>query len=182
MKKFGGIVLIPALIGAASCSDPSTLTGSTPAGPTVQFGDLKAMAGIYTLTIELDDSCHELPSLAWRRSYRAALEDRGWHFLVVRIDGGGFSAPIEIGDLFSGELSPLRSTQPELRWNSFDIGCDVAEPLGEFGALAVCGVGPVTRTPARLTATLTGHASVLRPGVVGGFCKGEHRFVFERTQ
>jgi hypothetical protein len=181
VPRLATIVMLSGAISA--CSTQSTPTApSAPVTPAVQFADLKAMVGTYTLAIELDESCVELPALARRRTYRATLEDRGWHFLVVGIAGGGFSEPTQIGDLFSGELSLQRPSEPELRWNSFDIGCDIAEPLGDVGALAVCGRGPVTRTPSGLTATVTGHASVLRTGATGPWCKGMHIFAFEREE
>ena len=79
-----------------------------------------AMAGTYTLTLDLDDSCSVFPAPTRQRVYRVTLEDYGWHFLVVKIVGGGFSAPEPIGDLFSGDLSPFQHVDAQLRWNSSD--------------------------------------------------------------
>ena len=89
------------------------------------------MAGTYALTIDLDDACSTFPPLARHRVYSATLEDRGWHFLVVGVVGGGFSEQTQIGDLFSGELSPVYKADPRLRWNTFDLGCDVKEQLAD---------------------------------------------------
>jgi len=179
VRRIGTILMLTGTI--AACSTQSTPTApSIPVAPRAQFTDLKAMAGTYTLTIDLDASCTEFPTVARLRTYRAMLEDRGWHYLVVEVAGGGFSEPTQIGDLFSGELSLLQPTNPALKWNSFDIGCEVAEPLGDVGALAVCGFGPVTRTPSGLVVAVTGNASILRTGAIGPWCKGVHRFAFER--
>jgi hypothetical protein len=184
MQTLVRIVMVAALPGVLfGCSTQSTPTApNAPAAPTVRFSDLKTMAGTYMLTIDLDETCSSLPAVAQQRRYRAVLEDRGWHFLVVSVIGGGFPEPVQLGDLFSGELSPLRPTEPELQWNSFDLGCDVGEPLGDIGAFTVCGRGPVTKTASGLAAKLSGHAAILRTGSTGPRCMGIHRFVFTRDQ
>ena len=59
------------LTEAIACSTQSTPTApSIPVAPRAQFTDLKAMAGTYTLTIDLDASCTELPTVARLRTYR----------------------------------------------------------------------------------------------------------------
>ena len=103
----------------------------------------------YTLTVELDDSCRDLPVAAQHRTYRAELEDRGCHYLLVGLLAGGNSEATQLGELFSGELSLGRSSEPQLKWNNVDTGCDIAEPLGNSGGLATCGQGAGRAQPVR---------------------------------
>lgn len=166
-------------LGCSSCSTPSTPTQPT-VDPSVRFPDLKAIAGTYTLTIDLDDACSTLPAAARHRVYSARLEDRGWHFLVVGVVGGGFSELTELGDLFSGELSPVQEVDPRLRWNVFDLSCDVKEPLADSTELALCGEGPIRQSGSSLSGALNGMAVLFRGATGLARCQGEHRFVFER--
>lgn len=138
------------------------------------------MAGTYTLTIDLDDVCSAMPAAARHRVYRAVLEDRGWHYLVLHVVGGGFSEPTLIGDLFSGELSPFQRFDPQLRWNSFDIGYDVSEPLGNGRTLSVWAQGPVARSASALYGALTGGASLAQSNTTVARCQGTVHFLFER--
>jgi hypothetical protein len=96
----------------ASCATPTAPTQQS-AAPAVCFPDLKEMAGTYTLTIDLDESCTAMPAAARRRVYHATLEDRGWHFLVVNIDGGGRN-PSTIWGALKGclHLSGQRRSRP----------------------------------------------------------------------
>ena len=173
------VVPIVVTLGVSACSSSATPTQPT-IEPPVRFPDLKAMAGTYTLTIDLDDACSPLSGLARHRVYRAELEDRGWHFIVVGVVGGGFSEPTQLGDLFSGELNLAYKVDPRLRWNVSDLSCDVTEPLGDSTELAICGEGPLKQTGSVLSATVTGTAVLSRGGAGIGRCQGEHRFVFER--
>src|SRR5688500_9288716 len=162
-----------------SCATPVTPTAPT-AAETVRFPDLKAMAGTYTLTVDLDESCTAMPAAARRRTYRATLDDRGWHYLVVSIAGGGFPEPTVVADLFSGQLSPLQRYDPRLKWNNFDLFCDVKEPLGGGAEFAVCGEGPVAQSELALAGAVTGYAFISRGGAVVARCEGVHHFSFER--
>lgn len=173
------VVTIMVALGVSACSSSSTPTQPT-IEPPVRFPDLKAMAGTYRLTIDLDDACSPLSSVARHRIYRAELEDRGWHFIVVGVVGGGFSEPTQLGDLFSGELNSAYKMDPRLRWNVSDSSCDVTEPLGDSTELAICGEGPLKQTGSVLSATVTGTAVLSRGGTGIGRCHGEHQFVFER--
>lgn len=167
-----------ALIGSA-CSTQSTPTQPSAAIPE-RFPDLKAMAGTYTLTIDLDENCRAFPATARHRVYQATLEDRGWHYLVVGIVGGGFAEPIQVGDLFSGELSPLQHVDPQLKWNEFDVGCHAREPLSDGSELAVCGWGPIARSATALSGAVKGHAFISRGNVTVTHCEGVHQFSFDR--
>jgi hypothetical protein len=146
-------------VAPPACSNPPA---PTPPSPPVRFPDLKMMAGTCTLTIDLDDGCSAMPEAAGRRIYRATLEDRGWHYLVVSIVGGGFSEAPQVGDLFSGELGAVQRYDRRLQWNSFDLTCDVREPLVDGGELAVCGEGPIARSESVLSAAVKGYAFVSR--------------------
>ena len=166
-------------LGCSSCSTPSTPTQPT-VDPPVRFPDLKAMAGTYTLTIDLEDACGTLPELARHHVYSATLEDRGWHFLVVGVVGGGFSELTQLGDLFSGELSPVQKFDPRLKWNVFELGCEVKEPLADSTEFALCGDGPLKQSGSSLSGALNGTAVLFRGATGIARCQGEHRFVFER--
>ena len=172
-------LLRPVLLALAlpACSTPTT---PTPPAPPARFPDLKAMTGTYTLTVDLDDSCSAMPAAARHRVYRATLEDRGWHYLVVSIVGGGFSEPTQLGDLFSGELGAVQRYDPRLKWNNFDWFCDVTEPLADGAALAVCGEGPIARSESVLSGALKGYAFISRGNAVVARCEGVHQFSFER--
>ena len=169
-------------LGLSACSE-----GTTPSSPStftmqaVRFSDLKALVGTYTLTVELDDSCRDFPVVAQHRTYLAELEDRGWHYLLVGLRGGGYSEATQLGELFSGELSPGRSSEPQLKWNNVDTGCDITEPLETSGSLAVCGQGSAVRIESGLDAAISGSAYFFRGGAVVAHCTGAHRFLFEHT-
>jgi hypothetical protein len=137
------------------------------------------MTGAYTLTIDLDDGCSAMPAAARHRVYRATLEDRGWHYLVVSIVGGGFTQAKELGNLFSGELGAVQRYDPRLKWNSFDFCGDVTEPLADGSELAVCGEGPVARSELALSGALKGYAFISRGNAVVARCEGVHQFSFE---
>ena len=172
------IALVALALGA--CSQPLT-PSAPPAGtvPPARFADLQPMVGRFILTIALDGNCSAFPPLAQVRSYRATLEDRGWHYLVVSVLGGGFAEPVQIGDLMTGELSLRIPTEPQLRWNQFEGDVDGREPLGDAGTLSLSGSGPALRTPSGFLATVTGTAFLTRDGRVSARCVGEHRFVFD---
>ena len=173
------MILVLAL-GSPACSE--RITPSSPSAmQAVQFSDLKALVGTYTLTVELDDSCRDFPVAAQHRTYRAELEDRGWHYLLVGLRGGGYSEATHLGELFSGELSPGRSSEPQLKWNNVDTGCDITEPLEISGSLAVCGQGSAVRIESGLDAAISGSAYFFRGGAVVAHCTGAHRFLFEHT-
>jgi hypothetical protein len=162
-----------------ACSNPTYPSAPTQTTPPARFPDLKEMAGTYTLTIDLDEGCNAMPAAARHRVYQARLEDRGWHFLVVSIAGGGFSETTQLGDLFSGELGAVQRYDPRLKWNSFDIGCDVREPLADGGELAVCGDGPIARSEGMLSGAVKGYAFIARGNAVVARCEGVHQFSFE---
>jgi len=177
MSRILTIVLLALALPA--CSDPTYPSAPTQPIPPARFPDLKEMAGTYTLTIDLDEGCSAMPAVARHRVYQARLEDRGWHYLVVSIAGGGFSEATQLGDLFSGELGAVQRYDPRLQWNSFDGGCDVREPLADGSELAVCGDGPIARNEGTLSGALKGHALIARGNAAVAWCEGVHQFSFE---
>jgi hypothetical protein len=164
----------------ASCNSQSRPIEPSATPSASPFADLKPLIGTFTLTIELDETCINLPPSARRRVYTVTAVDRGWHFVPISVVGGGFGAEQLLGEVFTGQLSPLRSTEPQLRWNAADIDCSVPERLDEVQSLAVCGEGPATATPSGFESLLTGVALVSRNGAVVGACTGQHRFSFVR--
>ena len=172
------LTIVMLAIALPACSTPTTPTQPT-AGAPDRFPDLKAMTGTYTLTIDLDESCSAMPAAARHRVYRATLEDRGWHYLVVILEGGGFTEPTPLGDLFSGQLGTV-PFDPRLKWNNFDLFCDVREPFADGGELAVCGEGPIARGESALSGAVKGYAFISRGNAVVTRCEGVHQFSFER--
>lgn len=173
MSRLVTTALLAVIVSA--CSTPSTPTQPS-AAPRDRFPDLKAMAGTYTLTIDLDKNCSAFPATARHRVYQATLEDRGWHYLVVGIVGGGFAEPIQVGDLFSGELSPFQGYDPQIKWNDFEV----REPLSDGSELAVCGWGPIARSASALSGAVKGYAFISRGTAIVTRCEGVHQFSFER--
>ena len=103
-------------------SGPSVTTTTTPQ-PSPPKPNL---AGTYRLTIDVDDSCHDLPLAAKRRTYRATLEDTPYAYFTVRVVGEGFPTPTIMGDMFVGgpekarvdlgdNVVPQRSKSPAAR-------------------------------------------------------------------
>ena len=177
------LMILALVLGVSACSEPTT--PSSPSAPTtqaVQFADLKLLAGAYTLTVELDDSCRDFPVAAQSRTYRAELEDRGWHYLPIALRGSGYSEATHLGELFSGELFLGGSSEPQLKWNNVDVGCDIAEPLGNSESLAICGQGPALRSASGVEAAIRGDALLFRDRTVVAHCTGSHRLSFERTR
>lgn len=174
-------LLIILALATSACSGPSNNYSPSTPTPAVPFSDLKPLVGTYSLTIELDNRCSDFPVAARRRTYRGELEDRGWHFLLVRVLGGGYSEATQLGELFSGELTLGRSAEPQLRWNVSELGCDIAEPLEDSSRLAVCGRGPAVRSASGLDAAINGSAHLWLGSAVVAQCTGTHRFSFIRT-
>jgi hypothetical protein len=175
----GRLVVLLALTMSGCSSPASTPTQPTPAA--ARFPDLAAMAGTYTLTIDLDPArCSAMPANARHRVYRVTLEDRGWHYLVVSVAGGGFVEATQIGDLFSGDLNAFQHYDPQLRWNDFDLSEGVKEPLSDGAELWVSGYGPVAQSSALLSGAVQGYASITRGSAMVARCDGVHRFWFER--
>jgi hypothetical protein len=176
MRRLISVALVALTVSACSRTGTPTAPTASPA-PQREFSDLNAMAGSYVLTVQLDEACEGFPASARRRTYRATLDNRRWHFLPVGVVGGGFTELTWLGDLFSGELTLLRPTLPELQWNMGEVEFG-GEPLGDGSLLWVSGRGPVSWTASGLRAEIPGQALVTRGQAVVARCTGVHPFLF----
>lgn len=182
MNVRGLRLVVAGALAVAGCSSPVTPTQPTPVAPVpARFPDLVEMAGMYTLTIDVDDSCSAIPAAARHHVYRAVLEDRGWHFLILHVVGGGFAEPTQMGDVFSGQLNPFHSVDPQLRWNVEDIGVEgKAEPLTGGRKLVMTANGPIGRSASTLYGALAGNAYIAAGNTTVAHCQGTVHFLFER--
>ena len=99
MRRYSsGVVywmLLSASLGcAASPSAPSPSPSPTPSPFTSIVGD-------YTLTIEIDESCGSIPLPLRTRAYDVVLEDKGWHFMPIRMADERFGY-LRGGDMAAG--------------------------------------------------------------------------------
>jgi hypothetical protein len=108
--------------------------------------------GNYRLTIEIDEKCTEIPQTLRVRAYDVAVEDKGWHFIPVRIVGEGFG-------YLGGELwPPSPDGRYRFEWNNFDVGgCDYPEPIGST-QFYVCGDGFGTLSESTISGVIHGGA------------------------
>jgi hypothetical protein len=126
--------------------------------------------------MEIDDKCTQIPAALRVRRYDAVLEDRGWHFLPVKVAGGGFPEPTLMADLWP----PSQDGRWRFEWNDFDVGgCDYPEPLNDSTELYVCGDGGLTLSDSTLSGTIPGSAFIKGSGPEIR-CTGSHRFTFVR--
>jgi hypothetical protein len=127
--------------------------------------------GDYKLTIELDEKCSEIPKPLRVRTYDVTLEDKGWHYMTVRIVGEEFG-------YLGGELwPPGPDARYRFEWNNFDVGgCDYPEPTG--GApLYLCGDGSVTLSESVLSGMIAGSAWLDGTSSVARCFGASHRVV-----
>jgi hypothetical protein len=172
-------MLAAALAAGIACDDRSTFprpvapTPTAPAQPSI----LDA-TGSYTLTVEADAACVDLPEAVKKRTYQATIGSTVFTYMTISIMGGGFTKPTVVGELwYSGTLD----------WNNFDIGgCDgYAEPLDASRSLMICGGGTAHLEQSSITSSLNGQIWVQQQ--IGdqvqrtSECSGMHRFTFQRT-
>jgi hypothetical protein len=132
-------LLLSALVG---CTESPSAPSSSPPPPASPFTNI---LGDYTLTLDLDESCASIPQPLRTRTYDVVLEDKGWHFMPIRMADGRF------GDLGGEIWPPGPDARYRFEWNNFDVGgCDYPEPTG-IGPLYLCGVGTVTRSESTLS-------------------------------
>ena len=138
-------MLLCASVGcAASPSAPS------PTSPTAS--PFTSIVGDYTLTIEIDESCGSIPPALRTRAYDVVLEDKGWHFMPIRMADERFG-------YLGGEIwPPGPDARYRFEWNNFDIGgCDYPEATGST-QLYVCGDGLGTLTGSAMSGVIHGSA------------------------
>jgi hypothetical protein len=148
--------------------------------PSPRISPFAQIAGDYALTVEIDNdnTCTTFPQALRVRRYDAAVLDKYSHYAPLRVVGGGFTKPFEIGEFFPDtSLDPSRF---RFEWNMFDVGgCDEPEPLSESTDLYLCASGIVTRSTSTMTGDIPGRASITG-GVREIRCSGSHRFTFVR--
>jgi hypothetical protein len=149
----------------------------TPTPPTPPPFSRPELAGAYTLTVEADSKCVDLPAAAKKRIYQAWLEVTGYSYLAIEIVGGGYTEPRGIGELWNNGL---------IGWNNFDEACDgYEEPLGPSSTLMICGSGAAQEGSSTIRVPLSGQIWV--DETVNGatqqtsLCIGVHQLTFQRT-
>jgi hypothetical protein len=147
---------------------------------------LEALAGSYTLTLNVSEQCTAIPDAVRRRTYQATLDKTPYPvpfrvpypYLPIRIVGGGFIKPTGTGDLWSGADGRV-----SINWNNLEIeGCDgPREPLPDGSSLMVCGEGSVVPGESTISGAIVGHAWIEEGGTRRGLCAGSHPFTFTRV-
>jgi hypothetical protein len=162
-------------VSALSCS--TSPTAPSPTGPPAAQSPFRSIAGDYRLTIDIDDQAcaPRLPEGLNVRSYDVVLDDKGWHFLPIRIVDGGDTALR--GDLWTSD----QQSRFTLRWNDIDVGCDYPDLTGT-GQLYVCGSGPVAQNGSTITGVLDGFVFFNADGPQRTGCAGSQRFTFTRRE
>ena len=178
--------LLASLIAGAACDDNTKLrspAAPTPAPAPPPPSSPTDLAGTYTVSIEADGKCVDLPQDVKKRTYLATLGVTPYSYLSIFIVGGGFTRPTGVGDLWSdGRIS----------WNTFDVGCgdSYREPLGTSRSLMICGTGIAQAAGATITANISGEILVewVEPDPLGdgemqgrSMCTGIHHLTFQRT-
>jgi hypothetical protein len=146
MPRVGGWLLVSALVG---CGDPPTAP-SLPPPPASPFANI---AGDYTLTLEIDASCSSIPLPLRTRAYDVVLEDKGWHFMPIRMVDERF------GHLGGEIWPPASDLRYRFEWNNFDVGgCDYPEVSGST-ELYVCGDGFGSLSGSTISGVINGRHS-----------------------
>jgi len=164
------------LAALPGCTQLPSAPSPVPPPPVSPFAQI---AGDYDLTVEIDidKTCPTFPQEVRVRRYDAAVLDKYFHFAPLRVMGGGFTTPFEIGEFWPDALHP---SQFRFEWNMFDVGgCDYPEPLSESTDLYLCASGIVTLDGSTITSDIPGRASITG-GVREIRCSASHRFTFVR--
>ncbi len=167
-----GVVLLPTLL---ACSRSPTAPPPAPSKPS-QFADVAR--GSYALTVDIDESCAGFPTALRQRRYDVVVEDPGWHFLLVRVLGNGFSMAPVIGELWVRDESRGFRWPTRLRWNESDES--YPETLTDARQLHLSGSGEMAIAESSISGTLEGTA-VVRGSGAEIRCSGSHRFSFIRA-
>jgi hypothetical protein len=112
------------------------------------------------------------------RRYDVVIEDPGWHFLLVRAVGSGFSASPVIGELWVRDEPRGFRWPTRLRWNEFE-GESYSETLTDSRQLYLSGSGEMAISESSISGALAGTA-VIRGDGSEIRCSGSHRFTFNR--
>jgi hypothetical protein len=169
-----------AVVSAVGMAALPACSGSTAAPSPLQSQPPSPFAGIvgnYTLTIDLDQKCTNIPQSLRERIYDVALQDEG-QFLEVHITDEGFG-------YLGGDLWPQQNSESrfDFRWNDrFDGagGCDYPDPTGST-PFYLCGNGTATITGSTLSGVIRGGASLAGGAPAASCTDAEHRFTFIRV-
>ena len=133
---------------------------------------LSHLAGAYTLTIDLAESCTNLPEEARRRVYQASMGTTQHAYLSI-----------QAGGTVRGDLWPFDGGRVRVNWNNFDVsGCDgVLDTLPDGRSLMICGDGPRVSEGSTISGPVQGSAFIQDGATLSGLCSGAHRFTFTRA-
>jgi len=177
-------VLAASLVGGAGCDSGSQPRPFASPSPVPALPAPRAeLAGAYTLTIEADASCADLPAAARTRSYRVTLDVTPYPYFAISAEGGGFTQPVVMGSVWgNGSFS----------WNSDEMGECVgrSEPMSQSSSVLICGTGVAQESETTISALVFGTviATWMEPDPLGDaewrqttVCEGRHQFTFRRA-
>jgi hypothetical protein len=178
LKKFAAALVCMLVVACDEGPTSPRRQVATPLPMLEPYLALKGLAGSYNVVLNVSEQCTEIPDAARRRTYQAILGTTPYPYLSVRIVGGGFSAPVAVGDLRAAPDGRVT-----IDWNNFDIGgCDgYPEPLSEGRTLMVCGQGFGMHEGSTISIALTGRAWIDANGTRGSVCNAWHQFTFTRS-
>lgn len=167
-----GVVFLPTLF---ACSPSPTAPSPAPSQPS-PFATLAR--GYYALAVDIDESCIGFPTSLRQRRYDIVIEDPGWHFLLVRVLGSGFSMSPVIGELWVRDESRGFRWPTRLSWNQGEDEI-YPETLTDSRRLYLSGSGEMAIAESSISGALVGTA-VIRGSGSEIRCSGSHRFTFIR--
>jgi hypothetical protein len=136
-------------------------------------------SGTYTLTIEADSTCADLPQAVRRRTYQATIaKTHQANYFTIAIVGGGFQDAVTPGQLWT------RGPGGTLEWDDAAFCSNFMEPLDGSKLLNICGDGDVQIADTSVSAALAGWIVVYDE--INGWlqeivaCRGKHQFTFRR--
>ena len=168
-----GAAILPTLV---ACSASPTAPSPAPSQSSA-FASLPR--GYYALEVEFDESCVGFPTSLRQRHYDVVIEDPGWHYLRVRVIGGGFSMSPVIGELWVRDDARGFRWPTRLKWNEGE-GDTYEEVLTDSRHLHISGSGEMVIAESTISGALAGTASLRASGSVIR-CSGSHRFTFTRS-
>jgi hypothetical protein len=147
------------LVAMAGCDSPTRPAPFVrpPVVPPIPTVPALELAGTYTLTIDIPDTCTALPPAERRRQYVATLSKSTFAYLTVRVVGGGYAEQTVVGEVWYTGQNPAT-----IDWNNFDIGgCDGwLETLPGGDTLMICGNGAGAVDETSIVGTVSASAIV----------------------
>ena len=178
-QKVGAVVVTCVL--AVACDGPTRPglpPAPNPAQPPPVTNQPSGLAGAYSLTIDIPESCAELPEAARRRTYDAKLDPSPYAYLSIRIVGEGYAVPTVTGDMWGAGVDRV-----SVDWNNFDIeGCDGRpESLPDGRTLMICGSGVGLVDGTTIAVSLAGQVFIETEGKRQLICSGTYPLTFRRA-